>query len=84
MTLLNREDPSRLHRIEGDISLKIQQALVSQGLLNAVDEEFSKDATNALREWVNTNNFENKWREDGTIWQSVLDYLLEESNIRRM
>jgi uncharacterized Ntn-hydrolase superfamily protein len=84
MTLLNREDPSRLHRIDGDISLKIQQALVSQGVLNAVDEEFSEAATNALREWVNTNNFENKWREDGTIWQSVLDYLLEESSIRRM
>lgn len=84
MTLLNREDPSRLHRIEGDISLKIQQALVSQGFLNAVDEEFSEAAANALREWVNTNNFENKWREDGTIWQSVLDYLLEESNIKRM
>lgn len=81
MTLLNREDPSRLHRIEGDISLKIQQALVNQGFLAAVDEEFSAAATSALREWVNTNNFENKWRDDGTIWQSVLDYLLEESGI---
>lgn len=83
MTLLNREDPSRLHRIEGGISLKIQQALVNQGFLAAVDEEFSAAATSALREWVNTNNFENKWRDDGTIWQSVLDYLLEESGIGR-
>ncbi|MFX0054951.1 MAG: DUF1028 domain-containing protein [Promethearchaeota archaeon] len=83
MTLLNREDPSMLHRIEGSISLKIQQALVKQGFLTAVEEEFSSDATNALREWVNTNNFENKWREDGTIWQSVLEYLLKESDIGR-
>ncbi|MFW9803851.1 MAG: DUF1028 domain-containing protein [Candidatus Thorarchaeota archaeon] len=83
MTLLSREDPSRLHRIEGSTSLKIQQALVKQGFLTAVDEEFSAAATSALREWVNTNNFENKWREDGTIWQSVLDYLLEESDIGR-
>ncbi|MHA1926179.1 MAG: DUF1028 domain-containing protein [Candidatus Thorarchaeota archaeon] len=79
MTLLNREDPSRLYRIQGDISLKIQEALVSQGFLEAVDKEFSAAAVSALREWVNTNNFENKWREDGTIWQSVLEYLLEES-----
>ena len=84
MTLLTREDPSRLHRIEGAISLKIQQALVIQGLLaEAVDESFSSAATEALREWVNTNNFENKWRDDGTIWQSVLEYLLEESGISR-
>ncbi|MHA2066397.1 MAG: DUF1028 domain-containing protein [Candidatus Thorarchaeota archaeon] len=84
MTLLNREDPSRHHRIEGSISLKIQQALVTQSLLDEViDEPFSKAATDALREWVNTNNFENKWRDDGTIWQSVLDYLLEESGIAR-
>jgi uncharacterized Ntn-hydrolase superfamily protein len=83
MTLLNREDPSNLHRIEGDISLKIQQALVTQGLLDAADEEFSVAATSALREWVNMNNFENKWREDGKIWQSVLDYLLKESGISR-
>ncbi|MHA2043114.1 MAG: DUF1028 domain-containing protein [Candidatus Thorarchaeota archaeon] len=83
MTLLNREDPSRLHHIEGDIALKIQQALVSQGFLEVIDKEFSDTATSALREWVNTNNFENKWREDGTIWQSVLDYLLEESGFSR-
>ncbi|MFX1473797.1 MAG: DUF1028 domain-containing protein [Promethearchaeota archaeon] len=83
MTLLNREDPSRLQRIEGDISIQIQQALVNQGFLAAVDEEFSAAATSALREWVNTNNFENKWRDDGTIWQSVLDYLLEKSGIGR-
>ncbi|KXH69998.1 MAG: hypothetical protein AM326_01500 [Candidatus Thorarchaeota archaeon SMTZ-45] len=83
MTLLNREDPTKLHRIEGDISRIIQQALVSQGLLDAVDEEFSAAAASALREWVNTNNFENKWREDGKIWQSVLEYLLDESGISR-
>ena len=83
MTLLNREDPSRLHHIEGDIALKIQQALVSQGFLEVIEREFSDTATSALREWVNTNNFENKWREDGTIWQSVLDYLLEKSGISR-
>ncbi|MHA2355159.1 MAG: DUF1028 domain-containing protein [Candidatus Thorarchaeota archaeon] len=84
MTLLNREDPSRLHHIEGDISLKIQKALVTQGFLKeTAGGSFPSDATEALREWVNTNNFENKWRDDGTIWQSVLDYLLEESGISR-
>jgi uncharacterized Ntn-hydrolase superfamily protein len=80
MTLLSREDPSNLRKIDGTLSLKIQQALVSLGYLESSDEAaFSDRAKAALTEWVNTNNFENKARDDGTIWQSVLDYLLKDT-----
>jgi uncharacterized Ntn-hydrolase superfamily protein len=80
MTLLSREDPSNLRKIEGTLSLKIQQALVSLGYLEYSDEAaFSDTAKTALTEWINTNNFENKARDDGTIWQSVLDYLLKDT-----
>lgn len=80
MTLLSREDPSRLLTIEGNLVTKIQNALVTLGLLeSAVEDSFTPASQSALQEWINTNNFENKYRDDGTIWQSVLDYLLEDA-----
>ncbi len=80
MTLLSREDPSNLMRIEGDLSIKIQQALVSLGYLDKViSDTFPDTAKAALTEWTNTNNFENKARDDGTIWQSVVDYLIKDA-----
>ncbi|UCH03584.1 MAG: DUF1028 domain-containing protein [Candidatus Thorarchaeota archaeon] len=80
MTLLSREDPSCLLAIEGDLVMKIQNALVSLGYLEtAVGDSLTPAAHSALQEWINTNNFENKYRDDGTIWQSVLKYLLEDA-----
>ncbi|MFX0107794.1 MAG: DUF1028 domain-containing protein [Candidatus Hodarchaeota archaeon] len=79
-TLLTREDPSRLLRIDEHLSLTIQEALVKLGLLDSISgEEFTNSASKALQEWINTNNFENKARDDGTIWKSVLDYLLSDA-----
>jgi uncharacterized Ntn-hydrolase superfamily protein len=78
MTLLSREDPVNLRKIAGDLSIRIQQALVSLGYLDSVSTDtFSDKAKTALAEWTNTNNFENKARNDGTIWQSVVDYLVK-------
>jgi uncharacterized Ntn-hydrolase superfamily protein len=82
ITLLSREDPSRLLRIDEDLSNKIQEALRTLGYLDIVEERFSDRAQNALTQWIAINNFENKARKDGTIWQSVLDYLLKESQHR--
>ncbi|MHA1588195.1 MAG: DUF1028 domain-containing protein [Candidatus Thorarchaeota archaeon] len=82
MTLLCREDPSRLFTIEGDLSIKIQSALVALGHLDeAFPDEFPQAASIALMEFMNINNFENKARDDGTIWQSVLENLLQESGL---
>ncbi|MFX1368101.1 MAG: DUF1028 domain-containing protein [Promethearchaeota archaeon] len=77
MTLLSREDPSRLLPIEGDIALRIQQALQAHGFMEEIVEgRFPNSAVAALREWTNMSNFENKWRDDGKIWKSVFDYLV--------
>ncbi|MGY5861199.1 MAG: DUF1028 domain-containing protein [Candidatus Thorarchaeota archaeon] len=82
MTLLSREDPSRLLTIESDLSFKIQAALVALGHLDEIlPDEFPQAASSALREFMNINNFENKARDDGTIWQSVLNSLLQESGL---
>ena len=82
MTLLSREDPNTLVKIEGKISTLIQKALVTLGYLDEIaSDEFSEKAKAALTEWTNTNNFENKAREDGTIWPSVVEYMLKDAKI---
>ena len=82
MTLLSHEDPNLLVKIEGDLLAIIQQALVTLGYLEEGHENvFNEKTKSALSEWTNTNNFENKARDDGTIWPSVVEYLLEDADL---
>ena len=82
MTLLSREDPNRLVKIENDLLAIIQKALVTLGYLEEGYENiFDEKTKSALSEWINTNNFENKARDDGTIWPSVVEYLLENADM---
>ena len=82
MTLLSREDPNLLVTIEGDLLGIMQKALITLGYLEKVSENvFNGETKSALSEWINTNNFENKARDDGKIWPSVLEQLLEEARL---
>ena len=82
MTLLSCEDPNLLVTIEGDLLGIMQKALITLGYLEKVSENvFNGETKSALSEWINTNNFENKARDDGKIWPSVLEQLLEEARL---
>ncbi len=82
MTLLSREDPNLLVKIEDDLLVIIQEALVTLGYLEEdYENTFDEKTKSALSEWINTNNFENKARDDGTIWPSVVEYLLEDAEM---
>ena len=82
MTLLSREDSANLIKIEGKVAELIQKALIKLGFLEKpVSDEFSERERAALEEWTNTNNFENKARDDGTIWPSVIEYMLKDAKI---
>jgi uncharacterized Ntn-hydrolase superfamily protein len=82
MTLLSREDPNLLVKIEGDLLAFIQKALVTLGYLDKSHENvFNGRTQSALSEWINTNNFENKARDDGMIWPSVVECLLEDADL---
>ncbi len=84
MTLLSREDPSRLLTITGDVAQRVQEALVALGYLDTVaGPGFPERAQRALNEFIAVNNFENKMRDDGKIWQSVYDYLLDKARERK-
>lgn len=81
MTLLSREPPSQLVQLEGETAQKVQEALIKLGYLSSVDaESFSPEAAAALQKFLDVSNFENKARNDGAIWQSILDYLLNAAN----
>jgi uncharacterized Ntn-hydrolase superfamily protein len=79
MTLLSREDPSNLFPIDGPVAQRMQSILHDFGYLKEVslDDYWTPEASVALQEWTNTENFENKWVE-GKIWKSVLDYLFKQ------
>jgi uncharacterized Ntn-hydrolase superfamily protein len=82
MTLLSREDPDTLLTVEGDLLAIIQEALVSLGYLNEGHADVFDEVTqSALSEWTNTNNFENKARDDGKIWPSVVEFLMEDAEL---
>jgi len=76
MAMLSREDPRNLLKIDHDIALVLQSSLkkldMYDGPINGVLDDTTKKA---LNEFINVNNFENKMREDGRIWQSILDYI---------
>jgi uncharacterized Ntn-hydrolase superfamily protein len=82
MTLLSREDPNLLVKIESDLLSIIQDALVTLGYLDEDHgDNFDTKTQSALSAWINTNNFENKARDDGTIWPSMVEFLLEDAEL---
>jgi len=84
MTMLKREDPSDLVRIEGAVAKSIQSSLRAlrfyKGPISGVYDETTKKA---LVEFVNINNFENKMDQDEYIWKSVLNYMKEAAKNRQ-
>jgi uncharacterized Ntn-hydrolase superfamily protein len=82
LTFLAREDPSNLMTIEGDISRNIKQTLIELGYLNKAESTprwgWGKIEAKALEAWIGINNFESKWRDDGTIWKSIYHYMMKE------
>ncbi len=68
--------------IEGEISINIKQILIELGYLNETEatqeDGWKKVERDALEAWIGINNFESKWRNDGTIWKSIYDYIMKE------
>jgi uncharacterized Ntn-hydrolase superfamily protein len=76
MTMLSREDTSNLIHITGPVARSIQRYLKAlrfyRGSITGIYDELTK---NALHNFVNVNNFENRMHEEGLIWKSILKYM---------
>ncbi len=76
MTMLSREDPATLLRIEGEVATALQHDLgvlgYYSGRLTGTWDEASR---NAFARFIGEHNFENKQRDDNTVWPSIVAYL---------
>jgi uncharacterized Ntn-hydrolase superfamily protein len=81
VTMLSREDPKNLLTIDQSITTIIQRNMIKLGIYGGqITGKFDASTEKALENWVNINNFENRMREPGRIWKSILDYMEEMSN----
>jgi uncharacterized Ntn-hydrolase superfamily protein len=76
LTMLSREDPATLLPIEGEIAKGLQHDL---GMLGYYTGRFTGnwDAVSraAFARFIGEHNFENKQRDDGKVWPSIVEYL---------
>ena len=77
MTLLEREPQHEVTELTPAIYASIGKKLAELGYLDKPEIE-EKIVRPAFIKWIHTENFENKERKDNFVWNSVLNYLLQE------
>ena len=76
--MLSREDPATLEKIDGEIAASLQHDLSVLGYYSGrLTGRWSPESQTAFARFIGEHNFENKQREDGTVWPSVRAYLKE-------
>lgn len=76
MCLLLREDPKDIIKLEGDTMKIVKERLAVDGFYEGEINGIYDDSTRkALRDWLGTNNFEVKEREDDYMWGSLYRYI---------
>jgi len=84
ITMLSREDPRNLLTINHDLAVVIQRDLKKLGMYDGAITGTLDDGTRkALEDWVNVNNFENRMREQGRIWRSIVNCMEEQARAQR-
>ncbi len=90
MTMLSREDPSNLVAITGNVLKTLQGSLKNLGFYKgSVNGNYDEQTKQALRDFVNVNNFENRMHKEGYIWKSILQYMKDmaekgQTNVSRL
>lgn len=78
MTMLSREDPSTLLVIEGDVARGLQHDLGVLGYYSGrLTGSWDAVSQAAFTRFLGEHNFENKVRDDGKVWPSIVTYLKE-------
>ncbi|MGI0131574.1 MAG: DUF1028 domain-containing protein [Thermoplasmata archaeon] len=78
LTMLSREDPATLVSVGPEVARTLQHELGLLGFYSGRVTGAWDDASRAaFAKFLSENNFENKQREDGRIWPSILEFLGE-------
>ncbi len=78
LTMLSREDPATLRAIQGDVASGLQHDLSVLGYYTGrLTGAWDASSQAAFARFIGEHNFENKQREDGKVWPSVVRYLRE-------
>ena len=78
MCLLLRDDPKDLVKLKGDKVKIVKERLKLDGFYEgAIDDKYDDVTKKALRDWLGTNNFEVRERDDDFMWGSLYRYLLD-------
>jgi uncharacterized Ntn-hydrolase superfamily protein len=78
LTMLSREDPATLVPIDGEVAKVLQHDLSVLGYYAGhFTGTWDGPSRAAFARFLGEHNFENKQREDGKVWPSVLGYLRE-------
>jgi uncharacterized Ntn-hydrolase superfamily protein len=78
LTMLSREDPASLQTIDSDLAKALQHDLGVLGYYSGRSHGVWDDASRAaFAKFINENNFENKLRDDGKVWPSIIVHLRE-------
>ncbi len=86
LTMLSREDPATLQMIDADLAKALQHDLGVLGYYSGRSHGVWDDASRAaFAKFINENNFENKLRDDGKVWPSIIVHLreLSQSEVQR-
>ncbi|MFW9946638.1 MAG: DUF1028 domain-containing protein [Candidatus Odinarchaeota archaeon] len=81
MCILLRDDPKDIVKLEDNVMKIVKERLKIDGFYKGeINVSYDKETRNALRDWLGTNNFEVKEREDEYMWGSVYRYILNLRN----
>jgi uncharacterized Ntn-hydrolase superfamily protein len=76
LSLLKRDDPDDKVKMEKDVMKTIKEVLKLDGFYDGeIDGKYDEQTKKSLQNWMLTNNFEVKEREDNYMWGSVYRYI---------
>ncbi|TXT54733.1 MAG: hypothetical protein BAJALOKI2v1_730005 [Promethearchaeota archaeon] len=76
LCILERDDPDDKVKLEGEVMKTVKKILKKDEFYEGtINGDYDEDTKKALTDWLHTNNFEAKERDDGFMWGSIYRYI---------
>ena len=75
---LGETDPDKLVKIEAGVARELQEILARAGYYQAgITDDYDEATKKALKDFVSTENLEERWRDDDLLDGVILEYMRE-------